>query len=259
MRDGYYLAYRPPEDYSERRRLARELNALGAVRLHYSLWRADPKIVKPILLLLQGRHAIVLKRSRGIVPPSLSYERRTVDLGTVAIIAYRLPRWSSRKRAALSRAFSGLPAMKIGRCLYLVPHLKASKIATYQGAMLTSSDLFKLLEDEGIEVARLTHLRIVYPANQEPLFRALIERQVIRIERLNLVCRQLREAIRTGELGDDVGLRKLLSAYRLRYRLLKGIAFFLQREMGVDLRPVLKRAYVALTSCRVLMESEALS
>ena len=149
--------------------------------------------------------------------------------------------------------------MKIGRCLYLVPHLKASKIATYQGAMLTSSDLFKLLEDEGIEVARLTHLRVVYPANQALLFRALVERQVNKIERLILAGRRLREAVRTGELGDNVGLRKLLSAYRLRYRLLKGIAFFLQREMGVDLRPVLKRAYVALTSCRVLIESEALS
>jgi len=258
MRNEYYLAYRPPEDYSERRCLARELAALGAVRLHYSLWRINPKIVKPVLQLLRGRHAIVLKRSRGIAPPTLSYERRTVDLGTVAIIAYRLPQWSSRKRAALSRAFSGLPAMKIGRCLYLVPHMKASKIATYRGAILTSSDLFKLLEDEGIEVARLTHLRVVYPANQEPLFQALVESQVNKIERLILACRQLREAVRTGELGDNVGLRKLLSAYRLRYRLLKGITFFLQREMGVNIRPVLKHAYIALTSCRVLMESETL-
>jgi len=180
-------------------------------------------------------------------------------LGTVAVIAYRLPRWSSRKRAALSRALSGLPAMKIGRCLYLVPYLKASKITTYRGAILTSSDLFKILEEKGIEVARLTHLRIVYPANQEPLLRAFIEGQVNKIERLALACRRLRGTVRVEGLDDTVRLRKLLSAYRLRYKMLKGIAFFLHKEMGVDLRPVLKRAYVALTSCRVLIESETLS
>lgn len=178
-------------------------------------------------------------------------------MGTVAIIAYRLPRWSSRNRAALSRVLSGLPAMKIGRCLYLVPHLKASKIATYRGALITSSDLFRFLEDVGIEVARLTHLRIVYPTNQEPLLRALVEAQVSKIERLIIACRRLRGILSAGELDDAMRVRKLLSAYRLRYRLLKGAAFFLYREMGVDLRPNLKRAYTALMSCKVLIESKA--
>ncbi len=223
------------------------------------MWRIQPKIAKPVLQLLQGRHAIILKRCRGMAALSSSSESGTVDLGTVAVVAYRLPQWSSQKRAALSRVLSGLPAMKIGRCLYLVPHLKASKIAAYQGAVLTSSDLFKILEDEGIEVARLTHLRVVYPASQEPLLRALIETQVNKIERLTVSCRRLREAVETGELDDNVGFRKLLSAYRLRYRSLKGIAFFLQKEMGVDLRPVLKRAYLALISCRVLVEAETSS
>jgi len=257
MRSGYYLAYRPPEEYGERRRLAHDLACLGAVRLHYSLWRIQPKTVKAVLQLLRGRHAIILKRSRGIAAPASSHEKRTVDLGSVAIIAYRLPGLSSRKRAALSRTLSGLPAMKIGRCLYLVPHLKASKIATYRGAILTSSDLFKLLEDEGVEVARLTHLRIVHPTNQEPLLRALVETQINKIERLIHAGRRLREILSAGKLDDAVRLRKLLSAYRLRYKLLKGVAFFLYREMGVDLRPSLKRAYTALTSCRALMESKA--
>lgn len=259
MGSEYYLAYRPSKEYAERRRLADDLAALGAVRLHYSLWRIPSKIVKPVLQLLRGRHAIIMKRSRGIAAPTLSYEKGTVDLGSVAVIAYRLPRSSSRKRAALSRALSGLPAMKIGRCLYLIPHLKASKISSYRRTILTSSDLFKLFEEEGIEVTRLTHLRVVYPTNQEPLRRAFVETQINKIERLILACRRLRETIRTGGLDDTIRLRKLLSAYRRRYRSLKGIVFFLHREMGVDLRPALKRAYVALTSCRTLIASETLS
>ena len=155
MRSGYYLVYRPPEDYAERQSLVHGLVALGAVRLHYSLWRISPKIAKPVLQMLRGRHAIVLKRSRGVMLPSASSE---MDLGTVAIIAYRLPQWSPRKRVAISRALNSLPAMRVGRCLYLVPYLKASKIASYQGIIPTYSDLFKFLEKEGIEVARMTHL-----------------------------------------------------------------------------------------------------
>jgi hypothetical protein len=255
MRSGYYLAYRPPEDYAERQHLVHGLAALGAVRLHYSLWRISPKIAKPVLQMLRGRHAVVLKRSRGVMLPSASPEK-SADLGTVAIIAYRLPQWSPRKRVAISRALNSLPAMKVGRCLYMVPYLKASKIASYQGIIPTYSDLYRFLEKEGIEVAHMTHLRVVYPANQEPLLRAFVEAQVNKIERLIQACHRLKEVVKLGELNDTT--RKLLSANRRRYKLSKGIVFFLHREMGIDLRPNLKRAYVALMSCRVLIESKAL-
>jgi len=253
----YYLAYQPPKDYVERKRIVQELIALGAVRIHYSLWRVQVKQAKPILHLVRGRHAIVFRRSRGISVPSMSPGKGELDIGTVVLIAYRLPKWSSRKRAALSRALSGVPAMKVGRCLYMVPQLKASKAPVYQRLILTSTELARFLDDRDFKVEQLSNLRVVYPVNQEPLLRAYIEAQTEKIERLNRACRRLRQPTLDNVPVDAAGLRKLLSSYRLRYRSLRDIVLYLRKEMGVDLRPALKRAYVALMSCRVLLESPA--
>ena len=59
---------------------------------------------------------------------------------------------------------------------------------------------------------------------------------------------------------SEVKFRKVLSAHRLRYLWLKRVVIFLRQEMGVDLRPVVKRVYGSLKSCRALLEisSEAL-
>ena len=253
----YYLVYQPPKDYVERKRITKELTSLGAVRLHYSLWRVSLRQAKSILHLVRGRHAIVFRRSRGISGPSLAGGKGELDMGTVTLIAYRLPKWSSRKRAALSRALSGVPSMKVGRCLYLVPQLKASKAAVYQRQLLTSSELARFLDDKDFKVEQLSNLRVVYPVNQEPLLRAYIEAQTEKIERLNRACRRLRQPTLNNVPVDAAGLRKLLSAYRLRYKSLRGIVLYLRKEMAVDLRPTLKRAYVALMSCRILLESPA--
>jgi hypothetical protein len=199
-----------------------------------------------------------MKRSRGISAFFLSDEKGLTDFGTVAIIAYRLSQKSQQKRVAISRILSGLPAMKIGRCLYLVPYLKASRMAAYVG-IPTYFDLFKLLQGEGTRVSYMTHLRVVYPTNHDLILKAFLEEQKQKIERFILACRRLIVAARTGKLNDGVGLRKLISAYRHRYKLLKGLVFFLHREMNMDLRPDLRRAYVVLMSCRNLIESKPLS
>ncbi|MCJ7632611.1 hypothetical protein MUP77_09500 [Candidatus Bathyarchaeota archaeon] len=255
----HYLAYRPPDEPAERRDVVQKLSALGAVRLHYSLWRISSEITKPVLRLLRGRHAIIMKRSRGIFASFSSDEKGVADLGTVAVIAYRLSQKSQQKRVAISRILSGLPAMKIGRCLYLVPYLKASRMAAYEGVVPTYLDLLKLLGGEGIRVSYMTHLRVEYPANQDLILKTFLEEQKHKIERFVLVCQRFMAAASTGKLNDGVSLRKLMSSYRHRYKLLKGLVFFLHREMNMDLRPDLRRAYIVLTSCRNLIESKPLS
>lgn len=191
--------------------------------------------------------------------PSLSSEKKVTDLGTVAIIAYRLPRWSQPSRVAISRMLNGLPAMHIGRCLYLTPYLKASRMSTYQGIIPNYSDLSQLLQDKGVRVSHMTHLQVIYPTNQEIILRAFKEAQEQKIERFALSCRQLKIAIKTGETNKEVSFGKLLSAYRHRYRVLKGLVYFLNKEMNMDFRLNLKRVYASLISCKSLYESGTIS
>jgi len=254
LRGYYYLAYTPPAEAVERRRLTRELMTLGATRLHYSFWRISSEIAKPLLSLTRGQRPLLLKRSRGIAS-TLSEEKEIRGLGTVAIIAYRLPKLSQNSRVAATRALNGLPAMKIGRCLYLVPYLKSSRMVAYKGVANTYTDLFRL-QAKGVKVSHMAPLRIVYPVDQESLIKALIQVQVDKIEEFASACRKFRETIKVGHGSDNVRFRKLLSAYRRRYKKLEGLVVFLHREMGVDLRPLLKRSYPVLLACRALLETE---
>jgi hypothetical protein len=194
-------------------------------------------------------------RSRGITS-ILSEEKEIRDLGTVAIIAYRLPQLSQNSRVATTRALRGLPAMKIGRCLYLVPYLKSSRIVAYKGVANTYTNLFRRLQSEGIKVSHMAPLRIVYPVDQESLIKAFIQVQVDKIEEFASACRKFREAIKGEHRSDNVRFRKLLSAYRRRYKELEGLVAFLHGEMGVDLRLLLKRSYPVLLACRALLETE---
>jgi hypothetical protein len=254
LRGNYYLAYTPPVEAAERRRLAKELMILGATRLHYSFWKITSEITKPVLNLTRGLLPLLLKRSRGIVS-TLSEEKEIRDLGTVAIIAYRLPKLSQNSRVATTRVLSELPAMKIGRCLYLVPYLKSSRIGAYKGVSNTYTDLFRL-QAKDVKVSHMAPLRIVYPVDQEPLIKAFTQVQVNKIEGFASACRKFRETIKAGHRSDSVGFRKLLSAYRRRYKKLEGLVIFLHKEMGVDLRPMLKRSYPVLLACRALLETE---
>ena len=255
MRGNYYLAYIPPAEAVERRRLTRELTALGATRLHYSFWRISPEIAKPVLELTRGKRPLLFKRSREIVS-TLSEEKEITDLGTVGIIAYRLPQPSQNSRVATIRVLRRLPAMKIGRCLYLVPYLKSSRIVAYAGVAATYSNLFRLLRAKGAKVSHMAPLRIVYPVNQEVLTKAFVQVQVNKIEGFTSACRRFRETIKEGHEGDSVRSRKLLSAYRRRYKELEALAIFLQKEMGIDLRLLLKRSYPILLQCRALLETD---
>jgi len=254
----YYLAYNPPRDLLLRRRLVKELIEMGAHRLHFSLWRIPSTAVKDVLHLLRGQRPIMFKRARGVLPPHVAGGEGEFDLGTVNIIAYRLPRSQSCKRARLSRALWQTPALKIGRCLYLLPHLKTCKLLHYQGSIFFSAELSRLCEMEGIEMHQMAYLRVVYPMNHENVLQALTEAQEAKAERLLMACRWLADEIKTGSMQDIERFRKILSAHRSRYRGLKGIVLFLSRELGVDLYPSLKKVYASFKVCDALLETTSM-
>lgn len=253
MEHPYYLAYRPPKDTRQRQTLVQTLSSLGASRLHYSLWQIPRCAVPTAVSLLRGCRPIVLKRSREVVSASLGRSEKSFDLGTVMILAYRLPAGASRKRAALSRALWQSPALKIGRCLYLFPHLRAARQLRYRGWILSSAEVVDLCERVQIETRCFPYLRVVYPENHELIMRALMEEQSMKAERLFTASSHLLQVMRTVPM-PELKIRKVLSAYRLRYVWLKRLVVFLRQEMGVDISPVLKKVHRSLASCRALLE-----
>lgn len=252
----YYLTYFPPKDTAQRGKIAKELASQGGVRLHSSLWKIQSQNMRQALKVVSKYDPTVLKRSREIYTPQINFGKQVFDLGSVAIIAYRLPKKSSGKRTTVVRMLRRVPKIKIGSALLMIPYLKSSRLNAYKGTVVLQDELFNFLDREGVEAHRLAHLKIVYPSSHERLLELMIDREALICEKLTVSIRGLTHSVRRIENHDLAKLQKLLSFYRSRYRDLQAVAYFMYTFMNIDLRPSLKKVYNALVHYRKAIEGK---
>ena len=246
----YYLSYQPPEDATGRVRVEKELAALRCIKLYYSFWRVPRKEIRKALETVRGNRPLIFKRSREILTPQIDFDKGVYDLGSVAIIAYRLPKEEVRKRVAVLRALRRTPRIMIGQSLYLIPYLKASKLEAYKGKVMLQDDLFDFLKKKGVDAHRLTHLKIVYPSSHRDLVKLMVDHEASACQKLAVSLRRLMTEIARSTPEEFLKFKKILSAYNVRYRAIKGVVFFLYNIMNIDLRRNLKKAYSYLIICK---------
>ena len=252
----YYLTYVPPKDSVQRYKVAKELASQCGIRLHSSLWKIPSQNIKKALNTVLKYEPTVFKRSREIFPPKISFEKQIFDLGSVAIIAYKLPKKSSRKRMAVLRMLRRAPKIKIVSTLLIVPYLKSSRLNAYKGRAVLQDELFNFLDKECVEAHRLGHLKIVYPHSHEGLLRTMIDYEVLICEKVTVSLKGLIYTAKHTENLDLSKSQKILSFYRSEYRDIQGIAYFMYKSMNVDLRPNLKKVYNALIRYRQVLEEK---
>lgn len=223
------------------------------MRLHSSLWKIPNQNIRPVLKLVSKCEPTVLKRSREIYPPKINFNKQIFDLGSVAIIAYKLPK-TSKKRTAVARVLRRTPKIRIGSALLMVPYLKSSRLNAYKGRAVLQDELFNFLEREGVEAHRLVHLKIVYPSSHSSLLKRMIDYEVLVCEKLVSTIRGLIYAAKYMGNYDTAKLLKLLSFYKTRYRDLQCVAHFMYSSMNVDLRPSLKKVYNSLVRYKQAVE-----
>lgn len=246
----YYLSYKPPEEEAERELVEKKLTSLRCVKLHYSFWRVPQKEVRKVLETVRENRPLILKRSRDLIAPQISFDKGVYDLGSVAVIAYRLPKREVRKRAAVLRALRKTPRIRIGQSLYLIPYLKASKLEVYKRKVMLQDDLFDFLRNKGIDAHRLTHLKIVFPSSHMDLVKSMADHEMFVCQKLALSLKRLVTEITRTPSEELLKFKKILSAYNVMYRNIKGVVFFLNDIMNIDLRRYLKKTYSYLILCK---------
>ena len=142
------------------------------------------------------------------------------------------------------------PRIRIGQSLYIIPYLKASKLEAYKGKVMLQDDLFVFLKKEGVDAHRLAFLKIVYPSSHKTLVKSIMDHEALTCQKLASSAKKLMVKIRKAE-GDELPrLKKILSAYKVKYVAVKGVILFLHYVMNIDLRFPLKKAYNSLILCR---------
>jgi hypothetical protein len=206
--------------------------------------------VKKALESTNEYRPLVLKRTRDLINTQIDFEKEIYELGSVAIIAYKLQKEQSKKRAAVVRALIKTPRIKIGQSLYLIPYLRASKLEAYKGKVMLQDELFDFLKEKGIDAHRLTYLKIIYPTSHKVLLKMMIDHERLTCQKLTSALKQLITKINKVEPQDLQKFRKIISSNNVRYRAIRGIIFFINIRMRIDLRYDLKKAYNTLSLCK---------
>lgn len=214
------------------------LSAKGYVKIHKGLWMGRSNSLnadlKPIIDYYSDSTTI-LKTSRELQKPSISFEENTYILGSLILVAYDLPR-SIRIRKAVSRVLKRSPCFKLSPSIYLFPHLKYEK---YEGTLLASpSNLIRGIIVYGGRVICASRLILVCDYSAKRIIEEFLNSLDERVEHVYNHCLVLENDV-TSENP------KLLSELKMEVKTLKTLLKFYKSEMGLGLNGVYTKVYKA--------------
>ncbi len=253
----YFLGFQTPKDPSDRARLVRELSSMGCVRLHHSFWRVPKGKIAQAVRLTYKDKPIVFRRTREMAIPRVDPKTGVYDLGSVSVIAYRVPKSKVDVRVAIGRALLRTPHIQIGQSLHITFHMRAQRFSGVSHRVMSQDRFLNFLREIGADARCINRLRVVYPRSHSVLVNRMINSQFAACRKLTLTSRGLALRIREADPNDLLKLHKVLSACKARYMALKGVTLFIMKGMGIDLRPCLKESYYSIASCRRLLMEKA--
>lgn len=251
----YFLAYKPPARALDRVNLSNQLRKLGCSRLHYSFWKVPRKAVRQALDVVRSADPIVLRRSRDVTLPRVDRSKGVYDLGSLTVFAYHVGVLRPGVRTLVVRMLGRMPHIRLGKSLYVVPHIRSSKHDAFKGRILLPEDFFDALRRLNVETHRLMYMKVVYPSSQQVLYERLIGGQVKVGHALLRRSRLLMKQVRSSSAGATLRSRKILSGLKTRYQALKGVAYYLYKTVRVDLRPMLRDVYHSIVACKRALDA----
>ncbi|MBS7612526.1 hypothetical protein KEJ27_10090 [Candidatus Bathyarchaeota archaeon] len=210
----------------------------GYVKAHKGLWMSRSNSLKVDLEPIIGYYSdsiTILKTSRELQKPFISFEGNIYNLGSLILIAYDLPR-SACIRKAVSRVLRRSPCFKLSPSIYLFPHLKYEK---YEGTLLESpSNLIRRIIVYGGRVTCASRLILVYDYSAKRIIEEFLNSLDERVKNIYNHCLTLE---------NDVALKdpKLLSELKMEVKTLKTLLKFYKSEIGLGLNDIYTKVYKA--------------
>ncbi|MEM3506167.1 MAG: hypothetical protein QW589_05130 [Candidatus Bathyarchaeia archaeon] len=115
-----YIVYRAERKVKNRSIIPKVLRKFGGIQLHKSLWQVDEKELKNIKNFLEAHHFIILKRERELKELVIE-ENRLIDLGSLVVLAFDLPKNQQAGRKAIERLLIQVPHLFLCRSVYAFP------------------------------------------------------------------------------------------------------------------------------------------
>ncbi|MEM1569802.1 MAG: hypothetical protein QXL27_06405 [Candidatus Bathyarchaeia archaeon] len=210
----------------------------GFMKLHKGLWISRSNSIesdlKPILDYY-FESITILKTSRKLHKPLISFEENIYNLGSLILIAYDLP-YSTRVRKAISRLLRRSPCFKLAPSIYLFPH---ARYEVYEGTSIVSpSGLIKRIILYGGRVTCASRLILLSDYSAKHIVEKNLNSLGERVENVYDYCLTL-------ESGEKLIDPKLLSELKIEVATLKTLLKFYESEVSLSLKEMYSKVYKA--------------
>jgi len=247
----YYVTYKASRETEHRSQIARQLRDLGCRQIRKSFWEVDEAKIRTVAGMLKGNSPVVMRRIREIRKPGFTEEKECSDLGSLTVVAYRIPK--GMKKGMVERISRRAPYIRLCRGVYAFSQhqerfARDSRLADARG-------FWESVREFDSEAALMPRLVIV---NRRAVPR-LLEDTRMRVERTvsNIVdsYRALYRKVNKGEIDEQRAVR-MARNLRRKFAIAKKVAESYERWLRMDFSSVLVKPYYAIRKVRLLFEEK---
>lgn len=201
----------------------KQLYDLGYIRIHRNVLINQRKNMVDESSIFKGLPLIFLRTSRELHKPSINEESKNFDLGSLILVAYRLPR-DEKIQKATNRLFRRAPCFKLARSVYIFPQIRYDKYEN--SVLLWPNTLLKRMIILGVQTTYIPKVTISNASLTKSLIEELKENLSKRTKRILDDCVKLQQLPKSQ-------LNKKSSELRIEIRVIRQLLLFYEKEQKI--------------------------
>jgi len=247
----FYVVYRAPREVKNRSTLPHHLKALGCRRVHKSFWEVKEEKVNRVLKILEKNQPILLKRVREIRKSQFVKNKGISELGSLVVVMYATPK--EAKREKIKTFIEKAPYIRLCRSVYAFS--QKHSLFDKNNELVDTQKFTDFIKGIREDVKVIPRVIIVNKGSLERLLEETRQRVENEISDINRCCRKLYNEALKGE-SEVRRIRDSFLKNKRRFIVVKKVAAFYEKWLGLDFSRSLMKAYRAVAKVNSILNSK---
>lgn len=247
-----YVVYRASRESKDRSVLPDRLRALGCRRVQRTLWKVDEEKVSHVLKVLGKNQPVLLRRVRKVAKAKSVKSNGFAELGSLIVVVYATPK--EPKREKVRKLLRKAPCIRLCRSVYAF--YQKHSLLDKDGKLVDAyafADFIRTIREDVTVIPRVV---IVNRSSVERLLEETRQRVENGLSEIMRGCQEFKQAALHGK-QDDKRICDFLSRSKRRYMIMKRVACFYEKWLGIDFSKSLMRTYRSIIKVSSAVEKQA--
>jgi len=229
-------------------RVPRRLRGLGCEQIRKSFWEVNEEKIKTVAELLQKNSPVILKRAREIRKPSFTKGGRRSELGSLIVIAYRVPK--EEKKVKIVNLLKRAPCIRLCRGVYAFCQQHERFDRTHR--LVGARSFWKFIREIDENAVMIPRLIVVSNRSVERLLEETRKRVEKEVGNIVEGYGHLYQKVKKGET-DGRHAAGTAQKLRKRFVIARKVAAFYEEWLRMDLSNILAKPYPTKRKVRSLI------